>query len=139
MSDCCNHSGCVQVHPNKCRCPVSGDESCEVSVITIAHHIREPWLWTPSDKRYFFCDAPDCDVVYFDEDGVSITKSQMRSVVGIKEESSNAPLCYCYGVSRADAMNDRDIKAYVVSQTKQGKCSCTILNPSGRCCLKDFP
>lgn len=139
MSDCCNQSDCVQTHPNKYRCPVSGNESSEVEVITIVHHVREPWLWTCSGKRYFFCDDPDCDVVYFDEDGATITRSQIRSVVGIKEESNDAPLCYCYGISRADAMKSPDIKAYVISQTKQGQCKCTVFNPSGRCCLKDFP
>jgi hypothetical protein len=27
----------------------------------------------------------------------------------------------------------------VMAQTKAGLCSCDTSNPSGRCCLKDFP
>jgi len=48
-------------------------------------------------------------------------------------------VCYCFGVSRSDFRNDPATKDYVIAQTKAGLCSCDTSNPSGRCCLKDFP
>ena len=133
MGDCCKISDGTQ--PNKRRCPVNGLEHPEVSARTIARHIRSPWLWDGRGLRYFYCDDPACDVVYFGEDDAVILKSQLRTEV----KSAAAPLCYCYGVSPADVRNNPEIRDFVVAQTRQGLCSCDISNPYGRCCLKDFP
>lgn len=105
----------------------------------MAHHIRDSASWTGTAGRYFFCDDPACDVVYFGGDGVTIRKSQLRTRVGVKESSADALVCYCFGVTMADALNDPAIRDFVVAQTKRGLCSCETSNPSGRCCLKDFP
>ena len=48
-------------------------------------------------------------------------------------------LCYCFGVSRADFDRNPGTKDFVTAQTKAGLCACETSNPSGRCCLKDFP
>jgi hypothetical protein len=48
-------------------------------------------------------------------------------------------LCYCFGVTKADARSDPGIKKFVMAQTKLGLCACEMRNPSGRCCLPDFP
>ena len=69
MTDCCSSSDCKTPHPNKRRCPINGLEYAEVSIRTIYHHIKKSWQWNCKGRRYFFCDAPDCDVVYFGEDG----------------------------------------------------------------------
>jgi hypothetical protein len=89
--------------------------------------------------RYFFCADPECDVVYFADDDSIITKSQLRTTVGVKESSNDTPACYCFGVTKADAISDPGIREYVMHQTKHAQCSCDVSNPSGRCCLKDFP
>ena len=98
-------------------------------------------MWKRKDEgeRYFFCSDPGCDVVYFGDNDSIITKAQLRTTVGVKETSNDAPACYCFGVSKADAINDPTIREYVMSQTKHAQCSCDVSNPSGRCCLKDFP
>ncbi|MCK5920792.1 MAG: hypothetical protein KAG66_07615, partial [Methylococcales bacterium] len=49
-----------------------------------------------------------------------------------------ALLCYCYGVTCQQALNNPDAKAFVLAQTKLKNCACDTRNPSGRCCLKDF-
>lgn len=136
MSDCCSPS---TPHTKKHRCPHNGIEYAEVSARTIAHHIRQSWSWQDLGRRYFFCDDPDCDVVYFGDDDSVILKSQLRTRVGVKEAGDDALLCYCFGISRADALGDPAIRDYVVEKTRQGLCSCETSNPSGRCCLKDFP
>jgi hypothetical protein len=139
MTDCCSSAGCTAVHPKKRRCPANGIEYAEVSARTIAHHIKQSWKWPDNGQRYYFCDDPACDVVYFGEDGSVILKSQLRTLVGVKEASGDAPLCYCFGVTRADAQSDPHIRDFVAAQTKLGLCSCDTSNPSGRCCLKYFP
>lgn len=139
MADCCSSTDCETSHPKKHRCPVNGTEYSEVSARTIAHHIRDSWTWVGTAGRYFFCEDPACDVVYFGDDDTIILKSQLRTRVGVKEACDDALVCYCFGVSKADAQNDPRIRDFIVTQTKHGLCSCDISNPSGRCCLKDFP
>ncbi|MBI4808865.1 MAG: copper chaperone Copz family protein [Nitrosomonadales bacterium] len=136
MSDCCSPSTSL---PKKHRCPRNGIEYTEVSARTIAHHLKQPSSWQDSGRRYFFCDDPGCDVVYFGEDDSVILKSQLRTRVGVKEADDDALLCYCFGITRADALGDPAIKDFVVDKTRQGLCFCETSNPSGRCCLKDFP
>lgn len=110
-----------------------------MSARTIAHHIKDAWRWQPTANRYFFCDDPLCEVVYFGDDGSTILKSQLRTRVGAKELSDDKLLCYCFGVTKADFLDDPTTKDFVIAQTQAGLCSCDISNPSGRCCLKDFP
>src|ERR1035437_2294242 len=121
--DCCATSDGKTTHPKKHRCPASGVECAEVSARTIAHHIRESWMWDNKDQRYFFCDDPNCDVVYFGEDKSVILKSQLRTKVGLKEATEDALLCYCFGVTKADGLSNPSIKNFVSAETKQGLCS----------------
>lgn len=139
MSNFCATPDRENIHPRKHPCPSNGKEYLEVPPRTIAHHIKESWTWTKTATRYFFCDAPECDVVYFGDDGSTIFRSQLRTQVGVKERTDDSLLCYCFGVCSADFLRDPTVKNYVIDQTKAGLCSCETSNPSGRCCLKDFP
>ncbi|MDP2804545.1 MAG: hypothetical protein Q8O24_01255 [Gallionellaceae bacterium] len=139
IDDCCADAECKATHPKKQICPSCGGEHTEVSARTIAHHIKQSWQWGEHAQKYFFCDNPHCDVVYFGENNITILMPQLRTKVGIKERSDEALLCYCFGVTRTDVMNDPCIKDFVVEKTKQKICSCETSNPSGRCCLKQFP
>ena len=139
MTNCCSSSGCGDTYPKKHRCPVNGDEYLEVSARTIAHHIKDAWNWQKTANHYFFCNDPSCDVVYFGDDGSAILKSQLRTPLGLKKTSDDALLCYCFGVSKKDFLAAPATRDFVVAQTKAGLCSCDTSNPSGRCCLKDFP
>ena len=106
---------------------------------TILQHIRNPWTWEQKNQAYFFCDDPECAVVYFGEDGSMIEKSGLRTAVGVKESSGHATICYCFGIDRSDAVTIPEAKAFVLEQTRGHYCACEVRNPSGRCCLKDFP
>ncbi len=139
MNLCCAAPTVENPLPKKRCCPVNGREYREVSARTIAHHIREAWNWQPTAQQYFFCDDPACDVVYFGDDGSTILKSALRSHPGVKDTADDALLCHCFGISRKDFRNDPSIRDYVLAQTKAGLCSCDTSNPSGRCCLADFP
>lgn len=80
-----------------------------------------------------------CEIVYFGEDGSRILQAQLRTRVGSKQASGDALLCYCYGVTVDDARNDPAARDFVIAETRLGQCACETRNPSGRCCLKDFP
>jgi len=136
MSDCCSKN---KQKPKRHTCPESNKEYGEVPYKTILHHLKTPWNLALKEQGYYFCSATDCDVVYFGEDNSTIHKDQLRTKVGIKETSDDALICYCFDISRAAAQADKKIKAFVVEQTKKSLCSCTTHNPSGKCCLKDFP
>ncbi|MDH5324855.1 MAG: hypothetical protein OEZ68_17420 [Gammaproteobacteria bacterium] len=137
MSDCCASKKPVGITPKKHTCPVNNKWYSEVAYTTIVHHIKTPWL-APKRQPYYFCSDPDCPVVYFGLDNSIINKDRVRTAVGIKDTSAQALVCYCFGVTRQEAA-DPSIKSYVQEQTKQSNCSCAIFNPSGKCCLKDFP
>lgn len=137
MSDCCSSRG--ETTPRRHRCPRNGIEYAEVPVQTILHHLRRPWEWKEGMQRYYFCDDPACEVVYFGEDGSTLLRDDLRGTVGIKAPSPDAPLCYCFGISRQDAAAEPSLREFVVEKTRLGLCSCETRNPSGRCCLKDFP
>ena len=144
MSDCCSasESDPDKTAPDKSSrhvCPQNGTACAQVARTTMLHHIQQPWLQALKDQNYYFCDDPDCEVVYFGEDDSIIKKSQLRTQVGIKESSPQALLCYCFGVSRQMAETSPQAREFVVQQTRQSVCACETRNPSGRCCLKDFP
>ena len=138
MTNCCSSSKSTQKYPKRYQCPSNGKSYNSVPLATLLHHIREPWNWENKQQGYYFCDDPDCEVVYFGEDGTTINKSSLRTEIGVKENNDNALICYCFGVSKS-ASSSPDIKEFVLKNTKNKTCACLTRNPSGRCCLKDFP
>jgi hypothetical protein len=137
MSDCCSTK--VKQSPKKLGCPVNGTACQEVKRQTIIHQIKNPWSWTGSMQAYYFCSDPACKVAYFGEDGSTIPADALRQKIGIKDQSHGALLCYCFNVTKQDYLSDASVKDFVIEQTKNGNCACETRNPSGRCCLKDFP
>lgn len=137
MTNCCTSSRSSQGQPKEYKCPVNGRSYKSVSPLTILHHINEPWNWPNKDQGYYFCDDPECNVVYFAEDDSTLEKSSLRTTVGIKEKDGNSLICYCFGVSKSASVSGL-AKDFIIKCTKEKACACTTRNPSGRCCLKDF-
>lgn len=139
MTGCCVSKTSDHDPPEKLRCPVNGKEYGSVGYKTILHHLSEPWGQALIDQGYYFCTDTDCEVVYFGQDNTVISKPGLRTSVGIKEKNPERMLCYCFGVSYAAAVNNSVAVNFVKEKTKQSLCSCETSNPSGRCCLKEFP
>jgi hypothetical protein len=137
MTECCTTSGPPQ-YPRQYRCPVNGKQYGAVGLNTILHHIKNPWAANLTHQGYYFCTDPECRVVYFGEDGALISTSQMRTRVWQKHPRTDSTVCYCFGVSMRQTRT-QTIKDFVTQQTKLSLCACEVTNPSGRCCLKDFP
>jgi len=139
MSDCCTSTQATQQGPKRHTCPQNGKDYLDVPFATVLHHIKTPWRFDLKDQSYYFCDDPNCDVVYFGLNNTTIKKSLLRTQIGIKETSDSALICYCFDISKAEAKSNKQAKDFVIEQTKNSICSCSTSNPSGRCCLKDFP
>jgi hypothetical protein len=69
MSDCCSVKGTL-VAPGVAACPESGARSKQVDVLTVKSLVRRLPLGMP-DTQYYFCEAQDCDVVYWAASGCS--------------------------------------------------------------------
>ena len=139
MSDCSSSSSIPYSPPKKYRCPVNGKEYSGVSTATIMHHIKEPWKWHNTQQAYYFCEDPECDVVYFGQDDSFIKKYSLRTAVWVKEKSGTSLICYCFGVDTNTATTNQSVKDFVIKKISENACACKTRNPSGKCCLKDFP
>ena len=139
MSSCCSTEKRGNNSPRKQPCPVNQQNYISVELRTVLHHIKNSWSANLKEQGYYFCDDKDCDVVYFGEDNSIIKKYELRTRISSKENNDDALVCYCFGVSQKETMKNPAIKDFVIQQTKIGNCSCETSNPSGRCCLKDFP
>ncbi len=106
---------------------------------TVLHQLQRPWEQSPQTGSVYFCSSAGCDLVYFDAQGLRITGELLRQPVGQKQTGEARVLCYCFGVSLGDWLQNPSVRAFVMTQTKAGVCACEIRNPSGRCCLGDFP
>jgi len=139
MSDCCSSNNENLKTPKQHTCPKDNTKGRAVSYKTILHHVKEPWALKSKEQSFYFCNSPDCDVVYFGFNNSMIKKDQLRTRVGIKETAKDALVCYCFGVTKSEAQKNEQVKAFVIEQTKHSLCSCATYNPSGKCCLRDFP
>ena len=139
MSDCCTDKTTPDTFPGKYRCPVNGREYRAVGAKTLLHHIKSPWQFALKEQGYYFCSDPQCQVVYFGQDNSVIRLADLETRVGQKETQCDRPVCYCFNVTQQAAEQDASIKDFVKQKTRAALCSCETSNPSGKCCLKDFP
>ena len=139
MSDCSSSACEPPTRPIQRRCPINGIKGTAVPRKTVLYHLAEPWQRQLSGQHYYFCADPACDVVYFADDDSMFFQSELRTWIGLKDPTQDAPICYCFGVTRREAQRNPQVKDFVKEQTRQSRCACTTFNPSARCCLKDFP
>ena len=128
-------------YPSKYTCPVNGQVYASVNRRTVLHHVKSPWTRQIPEQGYYFCTDPDCDVVYYGEDDRVLMGDELRTLVGQKSCDPERPLCYCFDIRAVDVMAEEASSArqFVIDHTRDASCDCEIRNPSGRCCLKDFP
>ncbi len=147
MGSCCS-SNSVEVRTDArqaAQCPCCGTSAKPVGKATLMHQVVAPLNQQLPPDTFFFCSAHGCETVYFSNAGAVIKTAQVRSEVGQKSTKSDRVLCYCFDVSHFRVMREiattgfSTSKAFVVEQTKLKNCACDTRNPSGKCCLKEFP
>jgi hypothetical protein len=141
MSDCCSVKGSSSV-PLVAVCPVNGARSKQVEMLTVKSLVRQLPLGMPQ-AQYYFCEAQDCEVVYFalDSQAPIFRRADLLVRVGVKETADPIPVCYCFGFSRRDIHDEiaetgrSTIAERITTEVKAGNCACEVKNPSGKCCL----
>lgn len=141
MTDCCANPDTNRTPPRTAACPRNGRTYPTVELRTMLHHVQKPWTRTLAVQGYYFCDDPNCDVVYFGEDQSLLMRNDLRGEVGQKSQAPDKTLCYCFDINAVDVSKEdahAKARAFVIEQTRNAVCDCNVRNPSGRCCLKDF-
>jgi len=141
MSDCCSVKTRSKA-PAVAVCPVNGARSKRVDLLTVRSLVRQLPLRMPN-TQYYFCEAQDCDVVYFalDHQAPVFRRADLLVRVGVKETADPIPVCYCFGVARGDIHDEiaetgrSTIAERITAEVKAGNCACEVKNPSGKCCL----
>lgn len=123
-------------------CPTNGQKTRPVGRVTVESLVRPEFTSGLVPQPYYFCNGPDCDVVYVSALGEHfITKDMLKVRVGIKEEEDSVSICYCFGYERGDIEDDirrkgrTDIQNIITARVRAGECRCETENPSGGCCL----
>lgn len=138
MSSCCA-SACDASPPRTAICPSNGIAYAAVSPKTVLHHLKQGWERAADTQGYYFCEDPNCEVVYFNQHGDVIQQTQVTSTRKPSDAAPETLLCYCFGITKADFSLNPATKDYVIEKTRLGLCACETSHPSGRCCLKNFP
>ena len=116
------------------RCPRNGQPGQRVMRQTLQSLVLAD-LRQVTEERYWFCAAPACPFVYFDDTGaVTFTVEQVRVPVWQKQaEDPNTPICYCFKIT--NRMLSQETAGEVAISLQRGLCACPITNPQGSCCL----
>ena len=141
MSHCCSAKG-SSGSPVVMACPVNGAHSKQVDLLTVRSLVRHLPLGMPR-AQYYFCEAPECDVVYFASDPASpvFRRSDLLVRVWGKEREDSVPVCYCFGFTQEDVRSEvaktrkSTILERIKGEVQAGRCACEVKNPSGKCCL----
>lgn len=125
----------------KLPCLVCGQAGLLVETRTLKHQVRPEHLGAVEKTPFYFCRSSGCDVVYYSENGVVLSKADVRQRIGLKEASDPVPICYCFGFTEKmvfdeiHATGKCTIPQRIADEVKAGNCACEIRNPQGTCCL----
>lgn len=145
MSECRSVNEKTASTPAVMTCPVSGRRSKQVDMLTVKSLVRRLPL-EMTNTQYYFCDSPDCELVYFplNPEAPSFLRGDLIVRVGAKEIDDSLPLCYCFGFSRQDIWDEirctgkSTVAQQITAEVEAGRCACEVKNPSGKCCLGDI-
>lgn len=121
------------------RCPACGSVGQNVGSQTLTAQLPDE-LRRRFAETAAFCRTESCPVVYFDDFGARVERSELSRPIPIKDV--DAPLCGCFGLTRDDI--EQDIAEGVVTRTKDvvlkaqsPDARCTTQAPNGRPCLAE--
>src|SRR5258708_12842781 len=144
MSDCCSANAKSGSAPAVMACPANGGRSKRVDSLTVKSLVRKLPLGMPN-TQYYFCEASDCEVVYFalDAEAPRFRREDLVVRVGAKETADPIPICYCFGFTRQDiweeiqSMGKSTVAQRITAEVEAGHCACEVKNPYGKCCPRD--
>jgi len=127
-------------------CPQCQASGQPIDRVTPRHTLKKEFRDTiGDDNNYHFCETPDCNTVYFSSDGLQhFTTEQLINRVTSKDSSPETPLCYCYKITKGDALKEYQAsgESTVIQQIEQKMtekpCFCDKSNPRGVCCTSEI-
>lgn len=121
------------------RCPACDAVGQSVGPQTLSAQLP-PELRRRFAESASFCRTESCPVVYFDDFGARVERSELRRLIPIKD--IDAPLCACFGLTRDDI--EQDVAEGTVTRTKAivlkaqaPDARCSTESPNGRPCLPE--
>jgi len=137
----------IQTAPaqKKAPCPTCSATGRLVERRTLLQQLKNPHQALPPKEPFYFCAETACDTVYFSLTGITYERDSLRLPVGQKSTDPGRLVCYCFDVTAGRVeeelaqSGESATQAFVMAQVKDKTCSCDVRNPSGRCCLIDFP
>ena len=143
---------CTTCHPAKpvdslrnAECPQSRTLSGRVQLLTVEHMIKPELVGSISDSQYYYCDAADCPVVYFTQDGSgTFTRGDLQVAVYDKDPGDDVNVCYCFDWTRGRITDQIKTTGSstafdkISDELNAGNCECDLKNPKGVCCLGDI-
>lgn len=127
----------------KALCPVDAKTGKPVPVVTLRSLVLPEHAAVIEARDWLLCDRPDCGVVYFTREGMTIDKGALKVRVGIKEKGPHRTICYCFGHTVESILAEvvrtgrSTVAASIRGKVEAAECSCQFLNPKGTCCLGD--
>jgi hypothetical protein len=126
-------------------CSSCGTNGKLISPFTVCVMVRDQKLYLHPESltsdKYFMCESFSCPIVYFDGNGGSFKKSDLRIKVWQKENDPNVPTCYCFHHSVSSIRKEIEqfgkttVMSSISAEVKAGNCRCEVTNPQGSCCL----
>lgn len=121
-------------------CPVCQGETQEIKGITVKHFVLDSLVDEIKNNNYHICLSKDCDVIYFDDQGIIFKKDSIRIPIWFKKDANPKYICYCNQVTEQQIIyailneNAKDLKDIIriTGAMKNGKCETN--NPLGKCC-----
>jgi hypothetical protein len=107
-------------------CPRCGSKGEPVGSHTLQTHLTDEQRGRITDPACF-CPSPKCRVAYFDSFERVILAADLPRPVYPKDP--NAPICACFGLTRADI--EQDVREGVVTRTKAALAKAK--SPEARC------
>ena len=129
------------MNTKKVGCPLCEEKGLKVKSITLESMLRSKYKNLIGNLDFRFCGTPNCDIVYYSEDGDQVFyKDNLHVKVGIKEESIPRPICYCFshnieGIELEIQNTGNSSASDDITERLQEGCWCETRKPAGRCCL----
>lgn len=124
-------------------CPKCGMPAVAVNVEAVSFNIiQSSKLLVDVKNKWSVCVSPDCECSYFSKNLI-FTTSDLVVPFFFKDDSDNAPICYCSNLTRGEIKNAvkngcksiDDVQNYT---EKNITGLCKERNPLGKCCRDLF-
>jgi hypothetical protein len=143
MDDCCSAPR-VPVAGADALCRQCASKGARVALLTVKSLLTAIALarMTPA-LPFYVCLEPTCPVVYFTNEGLEYTRTDVRAVPWQKEPIGHRRFCHCFDENEPSMLRELaetgrcDAVQRVRDLIVADRCACEVRNPRGTCCLGD--